>query len=269
MLKTFKEIVKEHIKYRRQLIKLAKSDLDKQYKGSVLGIAWAIIRPAIVIFVFWFGFTFGLRKGRDIDGYPFFLWLITGMIPWFYMRDMVSGGAGCIRKYKYLVTKIKYPVSTIPTIISLSNMATHLGLILIMILIFMSFGYMPTWHILQLPIYTLMMFMFFQTWGIFSGMVSAVSRDFLNLVRALTQALFWMSGIIYNAEGINTIWIRRLLMFNPVTIIATGYRNVFIKHVWIWESPRALRNFVIVYTIMLILALRAYGKLKKDIPDML
>ena len=138
-MSTFKEILKDHIRYRHQLVSLAISDLKKQYAGSALGIAWALIRPAILIFVFWFAFTFGLRHGADKNGFPFFLWLIAGMIPWFYMRDMFTGGANSIRKYKFLVTKIKYPVSTIPTFVSISNLVTHIGLLAIMMIIFMIY----------------------------------------------------------------------------------------------------------------------------------
>ena len=99
-MSTCKEIISDHLAYRKQLVKLAKSDIKKTYSGAVLGWAWAVIRPAILIFVFWFAFTVGLRKGSDVDGYPFFLWLIAGMIPWYYMRDMITGGAGSIRKYR-------------------------------------------------------------------------------------------------------------------------------------------------------------------------
>ena len=151
-----------------------------------------MIKPTILIFVFWFAFTTGLRKGGDVDGYPFFLWLIAGMIPWFYMRDMLAGGANSIRRYKYLVTKIKFPISTIPTFVSMACLATHLGLLVIMIAIYIGFGYMPTVYYLQLPLYMLMMFVFFTVWGLFSGLLSAISRDFLNLVKSLVTALFWM-----------------------------------------------------------------------------
>ena len=148
-MNTLKEIVKDHIDYRKQLVQLAKADMKKAY-GGVLGMGWAIIRPAILIFVFWFAFSVGLRKGGDVDGYPFFLWLIAGMIPWFYMRDMITGGAGSIRRYKYLVTKIKFPVSTIPTFVSMGNLVTHMGLVVIMIVIYMLFGYYPTVYYLQI-----------------------------------------------------------------------------------------------------------------------
>lgn len=133
-----KEIFKEHWEYRKQLLKLAKSDIIKTYKGAALGWAWAVIRPAITIFVFWFAFTIGLRSGKPVEGYPFFLWLIAGMIPWFYMRDMLTGGARSLRKYSYLITKIKYPICTIPTFVSTSMFIVHMGLLLLVMIIFIG-----------------------------------------------------------------------------------------------------------------------------------
>ena len=235
----------------------------------MLGMGWAIIRPAILIFVFWFAFSVGLRKGGDVEGYPFFLWLIAGMIPWFYMRDMITGGAGSIRRYKYLVTKIKFPVSTIPTFVSMGSLATHAGLVVLMIGIFLLFGYRPTIYYLQIPLYMILMFLFFTAWGLFSGVLSSISRDFLNLVKSLTQALFWMSGILYDANGIGQQWIRNILLFNPVTIVVNGYRNALIYQKWFWEDWQQLVNFAIVYAVMLLLAVWVYRKLKKDIPDVL
>ena len=267
-MRTLKEIIKDHIEYRRQLVQLAKADMKKAY-GGVLGMGWAIIRPAILIFVFWFAFSVGLRKGGDVEGYPFFLWLIAGMIPWFYMRDMITGGAGSIRRYKYLVTKIKFPVSTIPTFVSMGSLATHAGLVVLMIGIFLLFGYRPTIYYLQIPLYMILMFLFFTAWGLFSGVLSSISRDFLNLVKSLTQALFWMSGILYDANGIGQQWIRNILLFNPVTIVVNGYRNALIYQKWFWEDWQQLVNFANVYAVMLLLAVWVYRKLKKDIPDVL
>lgn len=267
-MRTLKEIIEDHIEYRRQLVQLAKADMKKAY-GGVLGMGWAIIRPAILIFVFWFAFSVGLRKGGDVEGYPFFLWLIAGMIPWFYMRDMITGGAGSIRRYKYLVTKIKFPVSTIPTFVSMGSLATHAGLVVLMIGIFLLFGYRPTIYYLQIPLYMILMFLFFTAWGLFSGVLSSISRDFLNLVKSLTQALFWMSGILYDANGIGQQWIRNILLFNPVTIVVNGYRNALIYQKWFWEDWQQLVNFAIVYAVMLLLAVWVYRKLKKDIPDVL
>ncbi len=268
-METVREILRDHWEYKSQLTKLAKSDLNKTYKGSLLGWAWALIRPAILIFVFWFAFTVGLRHGHDVDGYPFFLWLIAGMIPWYYMRDMLNSGSNSIRKYRYLVTKIKFPVSTIPTFVSMANLAVNTGLIIVMIFIFWAFGYAPTVYYLQIPFYILLMFLFWTAWGLFSGIMSAMSSDFLNLVRSLTQALFWLSGILYDARTIDQVWIRKILLVNPVTLLINGFRNVFISHQWFWEQPGEIRNFLIAYIVMCLLAVWAYKKLRKELPDVL
>ena len=74
---------------------------------------------------------------------------------------------------------------------------------------------------------------------------------------------------MYDVTEINATWIRQLLLFNPVTLIANGYRNCFIYHRWFWENPVELFNFILVYAVMVLLAVWAYKKLKKDIPDVL
>ena len=111
------------------MLKLAKSDLIKTYKGTALGWLWAIVNPAVTLAVYYFAFTVGLRVSSPVEGYPYFLWLIAGVVPWFYMRNMLTAGAGSIRKYRFLVTKIKYPVSTIPTFVSLSNLFVNMVLL--------------------------------------------------------------------------------------------------------------------------------------------
>ncbi len=61
------EIIKDHITYAQQILKLAKADLIKTYKGAALGWSWAIIKPAVTIFVYWFAFEIGLRAGKDVN----------------------------------------------------------------------------------------------------------------------------------------------------------------------------------------------------------
>lgn len=268
-MKTLINIFKEHITYRKQIFKLAKADLIKTYRGSALGWAWALVKPVVTIFVFWFAFSFGLRAGKPVDGFPFFLWLIAGFVPWFYMSEMITGGAACIRNNKFMVTKMKFPISVIPTFVSLSKFAVHILLVLIMIVIFILFGFMPDVYLLQLPLYMLMMVLFFTVWGLFGGMLSAISKDFLNLVKSLTQAIFWMSGIIYNVDSINIPWIRTILNYNPVTIVATGYRHCFIDKTWFFEDSQAIINYCIVLLVMIIGAVWAYKKLYRDIPDVM
>lgn len=268
-MNTIKEILREHIQWRHQILKLAKADIIKTYSGAALGWAWALIKPTITILVFWFAFSVGLRHGNDVNGYPFILWLIAGIIPWFYMSEVITGGAGAIRRYKYLVTKMKFPVSTIPTFFSLSKLAIHFCLMIIVVVIFCLFGDLPDIYWLQIPIYMFLMVLFFIMWALFSSMLSSMSKDFLNLVKSLTTAIFWMSGIMWDVNEISTPWIQTVLKFNPVTFIVNGYRNAFIYKTWIWEDPYGLLYFGIVFVVMTAAAIWSYKKLIREIPDVL
>ncbi len=268
-MSTFIEILKDHWQYRQQIFKLSISDLKKTYRGAALGWAWAIIKPAVTIFVYWFAFEIGLRAGKDVNGFPFFLWLLSGLIPWFYMSNMITSGTDSIRRYSYLVTKMKFPISTIPTFVSISKFLVHMLLILITIGIFVLMGKMPTIYLLQLPFYMLLNIIFFTIFSLLSGLLASMSKDFANLVKSFVTAIFWLSGIVWNINTISIPWLKSLLMVNPVTFLVEGYRNCFINQVWFWEQPKRLMYFVIITLVMLILAVWTYKRLRKDIPDVL
>lgn len=268
-METIKIILEEHRSFRGQIAKLAKSDLISTYRGAALGWMWAVIKPSITLFVFWFAFTVGLRAGKPIEGYPYFLWLVAGFLPWFYMQEIITGGAGCIRRYKHLVTKMKFPVSIIPTYYNISHLYIHFVLLAISILLFCCFGFFPDKYYLQIPFYMLLMFLFFTTWSLFSGLLSALSQDFLNLVRAFSTAIFWMSGIVYDVNKINNATVRIALKFNPVTVIANGYRYCFIYKQWFWEDKVELACYGVTLLVFAVLALWAFKRLRKEIPDVL
>lgn len=262
-------IIDEHKLLGNQIFKLAKSELTKTYRASALGWAWALVKPSVRIFVFWFAFSIGMKGGKPVAGYAYIFWLISGFLPWFYMQDMLNGGAGCIRKNRHLVTKMKFPVSVIPTFESLSFLYIHWVLLAITIIIFTCAGHYPDIYYLQIPFYMLLMFMFFTIWGLFAGLLSAISKDFQNLVKSFTMAIFWLSGVMYNVDKINHRSIRLLLKFNPITVISSGYRKVFIYKQWFWEDPVELGCFFITFLVFTLLALWAYRRLRKEVPDVL
>lgn len=268
-MSSIKQILSEHMEWRGQILKLAKADIIKTYSGAALGWAWALVKPTIMIFVFWFAFTYGLRVGGGVNGYPFVLWLIPGYVAWQCMSDMITQGAGSIRKYRFLVTKMKYPVSTIPTFTALAKLAIHICLMAIVVVVFMVTGHLPTIYWLQVFFYMFCMLVFFSFWGLFSSMLSAISIDFQNLVKSFTQALFWISGIMWDVDAIGGHTLKTILYFNPVTYVANGYRNAFIYDRWFWEEPTQLWIFVGMTVVMFLLAAWAHHKLIKEIPDVL
>ena len=268
-MKTLVKIIKEHLSYRNQILKMARADLQKTYRGAALGWSWAIIKPAVTIFVYWFAFTIGLRMGKDVNGFPYFLWLIAGVVPWFYMSEMITGGTDCIRRYSYLVTKMKFPVSTIPTFVNISKFIIHIILVYLVMIIFRLFGYTLDIYMLQLPFYMLLTFIFFNVWGLFSAPLAVISKDYSNLVKSFITAIFWLSGIMWNPDTIKNKMLKKFLKINPVTYLVNGYRNCFVNKVWFWESPKTLLCFIVITVLLGLLALWVYKRLRKEIPDVL
>ena len=145
----------------------------------------------------------------------------------------------------------------------------HAMLVVLMIGMFMAFGFMPDLYYLQLPLYMFMAFLFWNFWALFAGMLSAISRDFLNFVRSITVGFLWLSGIFYDVTRIPVGWMREIMLFNPITLVVNGFRNSLVYKQWFWETPTEMRNYLIVTAVMGLLALWIYKRLKKDIPDVL
>jgi teichoic acid transport system permease protein len=263
------DIVDEHREYREQIFQLAVVDLLKTYRGSALGWLWAVIKPTITIFVYWFAFAVGLRASGTVAGFPFFLWLVAGIVPWFYISEMLTQGSTNLKRYDYLVTKIRFPVSTISTFVSLSKMYVHLALLAIVVVLFIVFGYPVDVYLLQLPFYIACMFVFFTLWSLMASLLSAMSKDFSNVVTSFVMAIFWVSGVMWDVNKIKNPLLSKVLAFNPVTFLATGYRNVFIYKVWFFQDLFSLTAFFIMLAGMALLALYTFHRLRRDIADVL
>ena len=263
------EIFHEHVDYSEQIFKMAKTDLVRTYRASALGWLWAIIKPVVTIFIYWFAMSIGLRSGKPHGDYPYFFWLVSGLVPWFYMSDMLNRGTDCMRKYRYLITKIHYPVSTIPTFVSTSNMFVQFILLTVVYIIFCVGGFFPGLFTLQIFFYLILDFLFFTAWSLFAAPIAALSQDFANLVKSFVFALLWVSGIFYDVDSLHTKWIVWILRANPITYLASGFRESFLRQDWFWEHPLRLGVILAELIIMFLLSWWSYKKLRKEMPDVL
>jgi len=268
MLQTFVTIVKDNWEWRKQISHLALYELVKRSRGAALSWVWLFARPLIYIFVFWFALDIGLRVGGDMYP-PFFLWLLAGLIPWFYMQDMLNTGSDILHRFPYLVNKIKFPLSGISTIYSLSTLIVHLGLVIVLLIVYFAYGMPLDLYLLQVPFIILVMFVFFDMFSMLTSQISAVSKDFANLMRALTTPIFWLSGILYNVEALNIVWIKNVLAFNPVTFFATAFRDAFYSKTWVWENPSTLEAFGLVFVVTLAVLLIVYKRFHEEVSDAL
>ena len=112
-------------------------------------------------------------------------------------------------------------------------------------------------------------FLFFEVWGLFSSIIGAISKDFLNFIKSINVLVFWMSGILWDVDAISIVWVKKILLFNPIAYLIDGYRNCFINKIYFFEQPVRLLVFLGILLFLTLLAGICYKKLRKDIPDVL
>ena len=268
MFETFKQILKENWDMRKQIWSLAVSELVKTYRGSALGWFWLFARPAIYIFVFWFTLSLGLRRGNDVAGAPYLLWLAAGIMPWFMMQQMISAGGSVYNRFGYLVNRIKFPLSVISTFYVLSLLIILVVELVIMVALCLVFQVHISRCLVQIPLLLLLMFVYWIAYSMMMSPLSALSKDFANLLRTLTTPLFWLSGIFFHLDSLPHV-AQVIMYFNPVAWFVQAFRDCFVYRQWIWDTPEQLAVFVFTFALTIVLAIRNYRRLREVIPDVI
>lgn len=270
-INSFIDIFKSNIKNRKKSLAMAKMTLKKRYSGSALGVGWSLVKPILFIFVYWFGIQIGIRGGKPMDGnIPFIFWLMAGIIAWFYINDVMHIGISSIRRDSYLVTKVVFPIETIPIYNVMSLFFTHLILLALVFIVLLIFGYYPNIYYLQLLYYTGFLFFFSCVLCTFLSTLSVISRDFEQLVKSTTMIFFWLSPVVWSpsklAEG---SLLFKILKLNPFYYFIQGYRDTFLFKTWFFERP-AYTIYMIVFTLLFtLLTAYLYKKLHNEFSDVL
>ncbi len=276
-------IPREHKGFSKQTFMLAKEDLIKTYKGAVLGPLWAVMKPLFQLFVYWFAFTIGFRSAdRTEMGVPYFVFLVVGFVPWFFMSDAVSRGSRCIADNRQFVTKVSFPVSVIMTYTTISKFYVHIFLFSLSYIYLLCIGYQPSIYNLQILILAPLMFLFFLAlqWSI--APMSAFSKDFSSFIATIMSGLFWLSGVCYDSYMVKSEAIRMVLLCNPMTYFSNAYRKAILCNKWIWEAPDygasmkyALHPlwenaiFLLELAVVIVFGIYNYNRLRKELPDVL
>ena len=91
MIKSFISFIRLILSQKHLIGIMVKREVATQYVGSFLGLMWTFIHPMVMIFVFWFVFSIGLRV-RPSSEVPFVVWLTAGMSAWFVFSDIINSG---------------------------------------------------------------------------------------------------------------------------------------------------------------------------------
>ena len=265
-----KTILQESWEWRDKIINLARFDLTKQRRGAVLGWAWFFIKPLMYVGCFWFAIEIGMRASRSYPGEgPFILWLTAGLIPWFFMSSMLGPGLDVFHRFSYLVKKVKFPLSAIPHIYTLSNMIIEVMLQVIPLIIYFASGKPLDIHLIQLPFLLVLMYVFWYFVSLMFSPLCAMSKDVKNFMAALSTPFFWLSGVLFEVKTVSVAAVQVVLCFNPITFFATAFRNALYDRVWVWEDPLACGGFAVVFVATVIVAVLVYKKTNQEVADVL
>jgi len=249
------------------LVVMSKNEFKSRYSSNYAGILWAFIQPSITIAIFWFVFSVGF-KSAPINNVPFILWLIAGMIPWFFFAEAVSSTTTSILESSFLVKKIAFQIILLPIVKIISALAIHLFFLFFMLGMFMYYGYYPTYYWIQLIYYVISSIILVIGIGLFASSVVIFFRDLNQIIGMGIQFGFWLTPIFWTLSMLpqQYIWIFKL---NPIYYISQGFRDSLIGGVWFWEKPIETLIFWIINIFLLVLGMIVFNKLRPHFADVI
>ena len=258
-------------KNRRLVAKLAKNDFKTRYAGSYLGIVWAFIQPVITILVYWFVFSVGFRSGTGDLGVPFVLYLVAGIVPWFFFSESVNSITNCLQEYNYLVKKVVFKVEILPIIKLISCLLVHAFFVVIMFGMYLIIGRMPSVIWFQLVYYSLAASLLALGIGFFTSAVNVFFKDMAQIVSICLQFGIWMTPIMYHESMFTGAgkWVEVLFKLNPFYYVVAGYRDTMLTGNWFWERPTLTLYYWGFTAVVLLLGLKMFKRLRPHFSDVL
>lgn len=266
-LKHVYRFFRDLVQNRRLLADLVKNDFKSRYLQNYLGILWAFVQPAATIVIFWFVFQVGF-KAAPVQDTPFIIWLIAGMIPWFFLAEAWQSATNSILDNSFLVKKIVFRVAMLPIVKITSALIIHGFFVALMLSIFMVYGFEPSLYWLQMGYYLFASLVLLLGLAWITSSVVIFFRDLGQIVSMLIQFLFWLTPIFWMLSMVPEQY-RFWFELNPAYYITQGYRDSLIDHVWFWDKPQQALVFWSVTLVTFVLGALIFRKLRPHFADVL
>lgn len=208
--------------YRELFIILAWRDVAVRYKQTVIGVAWAIVRPflTMVVFTVIFGRIANLPSEASA---PYPVMVFAGMLPWFLFSTILSEASGSIIGNSNLVGKIYFPRIIIPASSAVVAMVDF-GINMVMLFILMLwYGFAPSWHIVLLPGFVALAVLASLGPGLLITALNVKYRDFRYIIPFIIQFGLYVSPVGFSSGVVPAQW-RLWYSLNPVVGVIDGFR---------------------------------------------
>ena len=207
--------------YRELLYFLVWRDIKVRYKQTVIGAAWAIIRPFLSMVVF--TLFFGNLADIPSDGVPYPIWNYAALVPWTFFSSGLTSSSNSLVGSANLIKKIYFPRLVIPISSVLAGVVDFLLAFVVLVGMMLYFGIAPTINIIWLPLFLLLGFVTSLGVGLWLSALNVQFRDVRYAVPFLTQIWLFATPIVWPSSLLDEPW-RTLYGLNPMAGVVEGFR---------------------------------------------
>lgn len=251
-------------RYRDLLSLLVWRDFSCRYRQSVLGIGWAVVRPALSVLVF--TVIFGMVARLPSDGLPYPLFSFAAMMPWLYTSGALASTTNSVVLGSGLLSKVYFPRLVLP----LASVASGLGdfaiQFVLLILLMAWYGIMPGWTVLLAPLFLLQCMLVSLALGLWLTALNVKYRDIGQAVPFLTQIWMYLTPIVYSSSLVPDRW-RPLYCLNPLVGVIDGFRWAMLGQ----SAPdwTMLSVSTVTIGVLLITGLHYFRRVEKTFADII
>src|SRR5580765_7090504 len=124
-------------RYRRMLAAITRVELAKRHAGSVLGMTWVVLQPALLLSVYVFVYMVVLRmRFEGFSRFEYVLYVFCGLVPYLGFMEALTTGALSIKQNIHLVKNVMLPIELIPVravIVGMASQFVSIGLVLVLL----------------------------------------------------------------------------------------------------------------------------------------
>lgn len=227
ILESIATVMVELWENKSRLFRLAKYELKNQHGGTFLGFLWNFINPALQVFVYWFVFSVGLRQGADINGVSYIVWLVVGIICWFYMNQAMLNADVSIIGFADVLKRMRFPISVVPGKVVASNFITHICSMIIVFIVIIATGTPISSSVWLLPYYIFASTFFVLGYSLLASSINVLFKDFHNISSTIFRFLFFISPVMWLPAEDNMV-LNIIMKINPFAYILNGYRDTIL-----------------------------------------
>ncbi len=252
-------------RYRELMYFLAWRDILVRYKQTVIGVAWALIRPLLTMIIF--TIVFGKIAKLPAGDVPYAILVFAGMLPWLFFANAFSEAAGSVIENASMVSKVYFPRLVIPLSSVIVSFADFLISAVILVGLMLWYGFVPHWGVVWLPVFTLIAFLSAMGAGLWMAALNVRYRDFRYVVPFVVQIGLYISPVGFSSAIVPEEW-RLLYSLNPMVGVIDGFRWAIIGN----ESSFYWPGFVLSLTVvafLLVTGIMYFRKTEKTFADVI